>query len=198
MKNIYAQGNRFPIGMVVLLITHTLLWSAYFSPISATELGAQERCKERVFGYPNIKKTWATVNFPENASTEQVGISLNISRRTTLKELTLNVHHSTTDSMFFRLNIYQLERGIPTKTLWGPIYYRLPILNHKISADLSSYGIVVSQKVLVAIERIERKGDIELPASALLGRVYYRKTGQSNWSSGPLAIGMSVAACVEK
>ncbi|MFD2588096.1 carboxypeptidase-like regulatory domain-containing protein, partial [Croceitalea marina] len=114
--------------------------------------------------------------------------------KSTLEKVYFEVSENSTDSVQLRLNIYDINDGMPNKPLLTkPINHWVSMAQGKDSIDLSKDLINVDGDIVVSLQLIEVKGDspeIELAMSNDGGAVFSRFNGQSNWVTYP-AMGMA-------
>ncbi|MBT3575952.1 MAG: hypothetical protein HN995_06180 [Candidatus Marinimicrobia bacterium] len=159
--------------------------------------------KEKVVGNPHAPPMMRA-GFKKDSLGYEVGIRVKIKRHPTLlKTLTLHGVTTTYDTVFYRLNVYEMEDKLPGKNiLKQPIYITLTDFEQgaDITLDLTSHHIVVHDDFVITLEYVKEMGEGELQFSTgiLNGKIFYRKTSQALWKGAPFGLGMSVRIRYEK
>lgn len=153
--------------------------------------------KDKIVGNPNTPKL-IRAGFGHDSRGYELGILVRIKKKPTLlKELSLHKLSMSYDSVFYRLNVYELKEGVPGENiLREPIYISLgkQNLTDEVRIDLGIHHIVVQDDFVVTLEYVRElgEGSLDFGAGFLNGKTFYRKTSQSVWRSAPIGIGMSV------
>jgi len=159
--------------------------------------------KEKVVGNPH-PPAMMRGGFAEDSLGYELGIRVKIRKRPTLlKTLTLHGVTTTYDTVFYRLNVYEMEDKQPGKNiLTKPIYITLTDFEQlaDITIDLTSHHIVVHDDFAITLEYVKElgEGDLQFSTGILNGKIFYRKTSQAPWHSAPFGLGMSVLIRYEK
>lgn len=159
--------------------------------------------KEKVVGNPNPPDRMRA-GFTEDSLGYEIGIRVKIKNRPTLlKTLTLHGVTTTYDTVFYRVNVYEMEDKQPGKNiLKKPIYITLTEFEQlaDITIDLSSHNIVAQDDFVITLEYVKElgEGDLQFSTGILSGKLFYRKTSQALWHSAPFGLGMSVLIRYEK
>ncbi len=159
--------------------------------------------KEKVVGNPN-PPAMMRAGFTEDSLGYELGIRVKIRKRpTVLKTLTLHGVTTTYDTVFYRLNVYEMEDKQPGRNiLTKPIYITLTDFEQlaDITIDLTSHHIVVHDDFAITLEYVKElgEGDLQFSTGILNGKLFYRKTSQAPWHSAPYGLGMSVLIRYEK
>lgn len=130
----------------------------------------------------------------------ECGLLIKNKRKAFLEELTVNVAWCTYDSVFYRINIYQVpEKEHFVNMLKEPIYIRMDASDiDEIKIDLTPYVLCPEGRFLVTLESVKNLGEGGMYICAnLLGKSYYRKTSQGEWKSLPIGLSMNVKAKVQ-
>jgi len=120
-----------------------------------------------------------------------------------LKSVRLNFAVCVYDSIFVRMNIYEMNGKTPGKNLLSrPIYLSYPkeeVLKG-LEVDLQEEYIEVQGNFLVSIELVKDLGPkgLYLSATPFGNKTYYRETSQAEWSSVWVGIGISALILQEK
>jgi len=158
---------------------------------------------EKLVGNPKPLKN-AMAGFKNDSLGYELGIRVRIKKRPTLlKDFRLYGLATTFDTVFYRLNVYEMDGGDPgNNILKEPIYITLTDFTNgeDIVIDLSSYHIVVQDDFVISLEYVRKlgEGSLHVRTGFLSGKTYYRKTSQGEWYSIPLGLGMSVLIRFEK
>lgn len=117
----------------------------------------------------------------------QIGIRIKARKQPTyIEKVDFHISYNRYDSLTIRLNIYQLENGMPTHNLLTrPVLMRLGNQTGRMGFDLSDQPLAIDQEVLVALEVVNGQGGPErgvyLSAGLLNGATYYRRASQGRW-----------------
>jgi len=159
--------------------------------------------KDKVVGNPHAPPMMRA-GFTEDSLGYEVGIRVKIRKRPTLlKTLTLHGVATSYDTVFYRLNVYEMDDKLPGRNiLKSPIYITLSDFKQlaDITLDLTSHHIVVHDDFVITLEQVKDLGDGDLTFSTgiLNGKIFYRRTSQAAWHSAPYGLGMSVLIRYEK
>jgi len=159
--------------------------------------------KEKIVGNPDPPRM-IKAGFSKDSLGYEVGIRVKIRKRPTLlKTLTLHGVVTTYDTVFYRLNVYEMEKKRPGKNILNkPIYITLTDFHQgaDIVLDLTSYHIVVHDDFLITLEYVKEMGEgkLEFSTGLFTGKIFYRKTSQAPWFGAPFSLGMSVLIRYEK
>ena len=158
--------------------------------------------KEQVFGIAS-KSGIGVAGFKNNNLGYECGLLMKNKKRTEIKSVKVNISSCAYDTIFYRLNIYEVkEKGNFENILTEPIYViasKENVLNGSLQVDLTEQNIVVNGNFLVTLEHVRDLGNggLWFPAS-LKQKTYYRKTSQGKWKTVPIGISLSAIANVEK
>lgn len=138
----------------------------------------------------------------------EIGLLCKVKGRTTyLEEFNVDVFLNDFDTLFFRLNIYTLEDGMPKHNiLQEPVYIQFTGKKGKASINLQPYDIAVDQDFVVSLEYVKKLNKVDLTRKdqsglyfgakkAFGGTVFTRSASQADWnvsSSGLFAPKMEV------
>ncbi|MCL2098167.1 MAG: carboxypeptidase-like regulatory domain-containing protein [Bacteroidales bacterium] len=158
--------------------------------------------KEKRLGI-NTKSGFMSTGFQDNNLGYECGLLMKNKKRAVIKSVNVNISSCTYDTLFYRLNIYEVKENDSFKNiLTEPIYVtasKEDVLNGSLQIDLTEQNIVVNGNFLVTLEHVRDlgRGGLWFPAS-LKQKTYYRKTSQGKWETGPIGISLSVIANVEQ
>ncbi len=159
--------------------------------------------KEKVVGNPHPPR-FMKGGFSSDSLGYELGILVRLKQRATfLKELRLHGIETTYDSVFYRLNVYEMKAKKPGRNILGkPIYITLSDIknNEDIAIDLTPYHIVVQDDFVISLEYVKELGEGKMlfGTGILSGKLFYRRTSQGKWLSAPYGLGMSVLIRYEK
>lgn len=124
----------------------------------------------------------------------EIGLLCKVNGKITyLEEFGVDIFLNDYDTLFFRLNVYTLEEGLPKENiLREPIYLKFSGVKGKASVDLTPYNIVVDEDFVVSLEYIKKLQKVNFTRkeqSGLYfgakkvfgGTVYTRNTSQGDW-----------------
>lgn len=158
---------------------------------------------EKIVGNPN-PLNFAYAGFGEDSLGYEAGIRVKIRKRPTLlEELRLHGISTTYDTVFYRLNVYDMVDGKPANNILNePIYITLTDWTAEAyrTIDLRPYRIVVQDDFVITLEYVRSLGDgnFQLKTGFMSGKTFIRKTSQGSWYSMPLGYGMSVLIRYQK
>jgi hypothetical protein len=117
----------------------------------------------------------------------ELGVVIKIKKPTMLMTFNTTVVANTSDSMKFRLNIYDVRKGLPNdRILQEQIVFPIETKAGNFSLDLSSYKIVMTDDFFVSLELIEnygrpKTGSVLFSAGFLGNPLLVRQTSQGSW-----------------
>lgn len=143
--------------------------------------------------------------FANNNLGHEVGVWMKIKKRPTyIESVSFSIAQCTYDSIFYRLNIYKIEKRRPSENiLKEPIYlsFAKEDLTERMEVDLTPYNIYVEDDFMVSLEIVKNLGEGELNFSAVIfkAKAFFRFTSQSKWEKAPgISIGVSAKIRQEK
>ena len=133
----------------------------------------------------------------------ECGILIKLNKPAIIQKIHLQVARCTYDTVFYRVNIYNVERNdIYTNILERPIYIKIAKdqIKETISFNLMDYNIRVDNDFLITLEYVKDLGPGEISFhSSLVHGSYFRETSQDTWVTIPLGgFGMTVDVAIEK
>ncbi|NQT64043.1 MAG: carboxypeptidase-like regulatory domain-containing protein [Candidatus Marinimicrobia bacterium] len=159
--------------------------------------------KEKVVGNPH-PPPGLKAGFTNDSLGYELGILVKLKQRPTLlKELRLHGIETSFETIFYRLNVYEMDQDLPGKNVLSePIYITLTNFSGEkiIKIDLSPHQIVVEDDFVISLEYVKElgAGNLVFATGILSGKMFYRKTSQAEWHSAPFGLGMSVLISYEK
>ena len=158
--------------------------------------------KEQVLGITS-KSLFMGMGFENNRLGYECGLMMNVKKTAIIKKVKANVSACDYDSIFYRLNIYEVRGEYDfDNILREPIYVsasKEEILKDGLQIDLEAKNIVVSGDFVVTLEHVRNLGNAGIWfCGSMKNESYYRKTSQGSWTTLPVGISISVVADVEK
>lgn len=155
--------------------------------------------KEKVVGNSG-KGSFIQAHFKINELGNQIGHRVYLRRESLIERVSFRVAQCTYDSMFFRVNLYQVVNGeVGTNLLPEPVYVRVGKGGSKdrLVADLSKYDILAKGDVLIALEMVKDLGPGMLTLGSRIGGgpIYYAKQTTNGWQTFP-GFGVNIDAKV--
>ena len=147
--------------------------------------------KEKVLGNTTRSKN-VTGGFSTDLLGNEVGVIMKLKKKrpTYIKDFNCFIAKNRYGKIKFRLNIYELEKGMPGRNiLTENIFVETEIEQGVLSVDLTKYNIWVEKDFLVSLEWIEDLGEGGLYFSArLLGApMIARQASQGHWGKITMA-----------
>jgi len=110
-----------------------------------------------------VKTDMISAGFSENILGKEAGVRMKIRNKPAyLEEVSIHIARCEYDSVFFRLNVYQMDgRNIGEIILTTPIYINLAKeeIDDQIIVDVSNYNIRVEDDFLVSLEQVKDLGE---------------------------------------
>ncbi|MCC3158730.1 carboxypeptidase-like regulatory domain-containing protein [Hymenobacter sp. 15J16-1T3B] len=157
------------------------------------------RAKERVLGNSS-NSTSVTGMFGVNRLGNQIGQGMHLRRLSAVEQISFHVAKCTYDSLFYRVNVYQVERGQPTRSLLPePVYVRVckGQIKDRLVVDLRPYHVRAEGDIVVALEMVKElgPGTLQLSASLLDGPIYTTENHLNGWAR-TRGVGIGIDATV--
>lgn len=114
---------------------------------------------------------------------------------TYLDTFSFNISYNEADTAAFRVNVYEMEDGLPGKNLLADnIIVKINGETGKIDIDLSRYNTTVTDDFFIGLEWIEGKSNSGIVFSSGFANkgTYYRKASQGRWRRYPMGVGFNV------
>jgi hypothetical protein len=139
----------------------------------------------RVLGN-STNSTAVSGGFEANKLGKQLGQGMHLRRPALLEQVSFHVARCTYDSLFYRVNVYQVEKGQPTANLLPePVYVRVrkDQIKDRLVVDLSQYNLMVHDDIVVALEMVRDLGPgaLTLSGSLLGGPIYFTEQSTNGW-----------------
>ena len=124
--------------------------------------------------------------FRSNELGYQLAQGMHLRRPATLEEVSFHVARCSYDSLFYRINVYQVVNGMPAANLLPqPVYVRVRKgqIRDRVVADLRRFNLTVQGDIAVALEVVKNlgPGELLLSLSALHGPIYFFKHTTNGW-----------------
>lgn len=118
---------------------------------------------------------------------------------TFIKSFNVHLASRKLDSLVVRLNIYEVKKGKPGKSLLNENIFisNQNITDRLLSIDLSEYNILVEDDFFIGFECVEYfgKNDLGFCASFIGPRIFEKETSQANWNKiNIVSLGFNVTA----
>jgi pimeloyl-ACP methyl ester carboxylesterase len=139
----------------------------------------------KVLGNPTESRFFSG-GFGPNQLGAQIGIPVRARKKPMrVEKVDFHVSYNTYDSLTLRLNVYQLENGVPGQNLLREnVLLRLGKQTGRFAFDLSGHNLVIREDVLMALELLDGQGAetrFFLSAGVFNGSTYYRRASQGTW-----------------
>ncbi|NMH86909.1 carboxypeptidase-like regulatory domain-containing protein [Flavivirga algicola] len=161
---------------------------------------SNKKLKEKVIGN-KTKSKMMRGGFRNAELGNELGIKIKVKKSPIhLTKFHANVTSNTGEKMKFRLNLYDIEKGLPNNKLTNQnIIFSVDAKEGGFTLNLSEYNIIVEDDFFLTIELVENKGNKENEvffSAGLLGNATVtRLTSQAEWKKlGSVGIGFSVTA----
>jgi hypothetical protein len=159
----------------------------------------QWKNKKRNLGNRNSASTMMA-GFSTNDLGSEVGVAVKVRNKPVIiQDFSFPVAKNRYDSLFFRLNIYQIHNGKVGEPLHDEnIFVQTQVKKGWVTVDLSDYRIIAHDDFLVALEWVRELGKpneagLLFNAGLYSPGMYYRKTSQGSWEKMTLvAVGFMV------
>ena len=194
-KTVYVKINQLYNDNVAIPMTHVAF------NIKEVVINSKKN-KNKILGVTAPSKLLST-GFSENFLGREMGIKFHVSKSAKINKLHLSISYCTYDSIFYRVNIYSLNKGFDTTSiLKKPIYISLSKVEttkKDITIDLNDENIWVLGDFLISLEHVKNLGKGYLFfCGGLSHKTYYRMASQGNWTTFPIGIGLNIEASLEQ
>ncbi|MDX5437949.1 MAG: carboxypeptidase-like regulatory domain-containing protein [Pontibacter sp.] len=153
-----------------------------------------KRLKRDVLGNEATPAGVGMTAFKFSSLGNEIGLLCKVNGKMTyLEEFGVDIFLNDYDTLFFRLNVYALEGGLPKENiLREPIYLKFSGVKGKASVNLIPYNIAVDEDFVVSLEYIKKlqkvnfarkeQSGLYFGAKKIFGgTVFTRNTSQSKW-----------------
>lgn len=203
------------IGYKTLLLPVNLFIKEYSNAIKAIAMEPDIRALSEVVIRPRNMKEALLGNDYESPSvsagfkTDDLGSELGTVMKLKdgkpyyLKSCGFNFAKIEYDSIIFRVNIYDLENGLPGQLLQSlPIYVTAYHNQQNVTVDLYPYDIKIEEDFVLSLEWLQdlpdKKTAVMFCAGFFGNKIVYRQTSQAEWAAFPIGIGIWCKAEYEK
>jgi hypothetical protein len=143
----------------------------------------------------NIKSSMIIAGFQNKSLGAEMGTVLkyNKEKKGLLTNLHFNVVANKFDTIKFRVNLYEIENGIPNESMLSePIYFYGTPTNGAITINVSERRIHLKKDIFVAVELIENVGmdGLFFKSAFLRSASYFRYAPEGNWEKAKVDLGM--------
>jgi hypothetical protein len=156
-----------------------------------------KRLTTKVLGNKTDSKFFGGKFAPGDLGSEIV-INIKIKEAPThLDTFSFNISYNTGDTAAFRVNIYDINNGLPDKNiLTESVVLKINGQTGKIDVDLSRYDAVINDDFFIGLEWIEGESNsgIVFSSGFVNKGTYYRKASQGRWRKFPMGVGFNVTA----
>lgn len=154
--------------------------------------------KSKTLGNKGLKGVG--VGFLSNDLGSEVGVVIPIKKiPTIIKALSFTILSNKYDTLFFRINVYQIKNGLPANNLL-PQNVFTKIINEKegtFEIDLSPYNLEVDGDILISLEWLsnffnnsKEANKLSFSGTMLGAKCMYRKTSMGSWQLAPFPFGI--------
>jgi hypothetical protein len=159
----------------------------------------KKKWKTKILGNVNETVTVTSGFYSEELGTE-VGTIIKIRKSPTYVEnFSFYIAENTFDSLFFRLNIYNLKKGKPFENILDKnIFIQTNVKKGKVTIDLEKYNIVMQENFFISLEYVKplsRSGGnvMSFGSGFFNSPSYSRHTSQGDWNKdGWFCLGFNV------
>jgi hypothetical protein len=143
------------------------------------------------------------LGFAENVSTGyECGVSIKTKKPALAKKIFINIASCTYDSIFYRLNIYNMASGSEFENILSqPIFISLSKadIDNQIVIDIEKKGIMLEGEYLISLENVKDLGPGHLFfCGGLASSTFFRKTSHGSWESVSFGVSISLEVEMEK
>lgn len=151
----------------------------------------------------NIKSSIVVSGFRNNELGSEVGTVLKYRKKKKgyIISLNFNIASNNYDSLFFRVNLYKMKNGLPSKNiLQKPIYVNSTIQKGTLTVNLSKENISIKEDSFVSIELVKNlgKNGLYFKTAFLKSPSFAKQTSQSDWNKTSVDLGFWAEISYEK
>jgi hypothetical protein len=140
--------------------TGPLLLQARPVPLADARV-ASAGLKRRFLGNPTLRSTFRIEDFAANLAGNQLGQRLTIQKPSFLEEVSVSITDCSYDTVYYRLNVYNVRRDYPAENLLPvPVYFKVSQAQSKsrIHLNLRRYNLLLHTDAIVSVELIRSLG----------------------------------------
>lgn len=143
--------------------------------------------RKRVLGNKTASN-WVSVGFPMRFLGAELGVKMALGKKAgRLIRFQCHVSYSRVDSAIFRVNIYQVVKGIPVNILQQNVLLSIGKTPGDYTVDLSGLKLVLSGDILVSLELLRSCSSSPNPGAVFFSAAFFnsgtwrRQTSQAEW-----------------
>lgn len=134
--------------------------------------------------------------FRENKLGYEMGVKMKSRKPAFIEEIYIEIAECTYDTIFYRLNIYEMVDGLPGRNiLRKPIYltYTQDEVQELLTVNIKDQYVRVDGPFIVSLELVKElgEGNLMLKTGVMNNKTWLRETSQAEWSSIPFGVGIS-------
>lgn len=139
--------------------------------------------------------------FTENKLGYELAVMMKTRKPAFIEEVYIDIAECTYDTIFYRLNIYEMVDGYPGRNLLRePIYltYTKEEVSEKLTVNIKDQYVRVEGEFLVSLELVKDLGEgkLLLKTGVMNNRSWHRMTSQAEWQS--IRFGMGISALINQ
>lgn len=141
--------------------------------------------------------------FTENKLGYELGVKMKSRKPAFIEEIYIEIASCTYDTIFYRLNIYEMVDGVPGRNiLRQPIYltYTQDEVQELLTVNIKEQYIRVDGPFIVSLELVKDLGEgkLMLKTGVMNNKTWHRETSQAEWASIGFGVGISALINEEK
>lgn len=141
--------------------------------------------------------------FTENKLGYELGVKMKSRKPAFIEEIYIEIAECTYDTIFYRLNIYEMIDGAPGRNiLRKPIYltYTQEEVKELLMINIKEQYVRVDGHFIVSLELVKDLGEgkLMLKTGVMNNKTWHRQTSQAEWSSIGFGVGISALINEEK
>ncbi|MCC2547839.1 carboxypeptidase-like regulatory domain-containing protein [Hymenobacter sp. BT175] len=143
------------------------------------------KTRRRVVGNSSSSNN-VTAAFVINRLGNQIGQGMRLKRLSAVEQVSFHVAECTYDSLFYRVNVYQVQKDQPVKSLLTkPVYVRVlkGQIEDRLVVDLRPYNVWAKGDIVVALEMVKDlgPGTLQLSSSLMDGPLFVTDNSLNGW-----------------
>lgn len=141
--------------------------------------------------------------FTENKLGYELGVKMKSRKPAFIEEVYIEIANCSYDTIFYRLNIYEMIDGTPGRNiLRKPIYltYTNEEIQELLTVDIKDQYVRVDGPFIVSLELVKDLGEgkLMLRTGVMNNATWHRQTSQAEWNSIRFGVGISALINEEK
>lgn len=134
--------------------------------------------------------------FTENKLGYELGVKMKSRKPAFIEEVYIEIASCTYDTIFYRLNIYEMVDGVPGRNiLRKPIYltYTSEEIKDILTVNIKDQYVRVDGHFIVSLELVRDlgEGSLLLKTGVMNNATWHRRTSQAEWDSIRFGVGIS-------